>query len=161
MAPTLKEGYKHILTVDDREPIEFLELVAKNCTIPLDIKRLKTCDYICEDVGIERKTIDDFISSMVSSKKRLWKQCERMHKQFRFPYLIISGHFSDRHSAVSMHSILGSLAFIATPRTSGNTVIQPGITVITVETPQELAYLVLKIMQRHHKIEVLEDVKDI
>jgi len=69
----------------------------KNCLIPYELidlgvdvefKELKIGDYIAGDVIIERKTISDFISSMLN--KRIFTQIEDL-KQFESKLLIIEG----------------------------------------------------------------------
>jgi len=69
----------------------------KNCLIPYELidlgidvefKELKIGDYIAGDVIIERKTISDFISSMLN--KRIFAQIEDL-KQFESKLLIIEG----------------------------------------------------------------------
>jgi len=69
----------------------------KNCLIPYELidlgvdvefKELKIGDYIAGDVIIERKTISDFISSMLN--KRIFSQIEDL-KQFESKLLIIEG----------------------------------------------------------------------
>ena len=69
----------------------------KNCLIPYELidlgvdvefKELKIGDYIAGDIIIERKTISDFISSMLN--KRIFAQIEDL-KQFESKLLIIEG----------------------------------------------------------------------
>lgn len=138
----LRNGYQKLLLIDDREPLKFAELVAENCTIPFEFRRLKTGDYVCENVGIERKTVKDFASSMISKKKRLWNQFDRMKAEFEFPYMLISGNILDLESHVTPHAILGAIAYCATH----------GITVVKVDTDKDLAYLILKLFERHSKL---------
>jgi len=69
----------------------------KNCLVPselkdmgfeIEFKNLKVGDYIVRDVVIERKTVSDFISSMLS--KRLSNQLNEL-KQYKRPLLIVEG----------------------------------------------------------------------
>ncbi len=69
----------------------------KNCLVPselkdmgfeIEFKDLKVGDYIVRDVVIERKTVSDFISSMIN--KRLPKQLDEL-KQYKRPLLIVEG----------------------------------------------------------------------
>lgn len=54
----------------------------------IEVKELKVADYIVNDVAIERKTVSDFISSMIN--KRLVRQLEEL-KQYKNRLLIIEG----------------------------------------------------------------------
>ncbi len=147
----LRNGYSKLLLIDDREPLKFAELVAENCTIPIEFRRLKTGDYVIDDVGIERKTIRDFASSLTSKKKRLWNQFDRMKSTFKFPYMVISGNILDLETHVTPHAIIGAIAYCATH----------GITVIKVDTDQDLAYLILKLFERHGKLHMPSELHHI
>ncbi len=76
------------ITIDYRE---------KNCLIAselasmgflIEFRELKVADYIVKDTAIERKTINDFISSMIN--KRLLKQLQEI-QQYKNRLLIIEG----------------------------------------------------------------------
>jgi ERCC4-type nuclease len=64
--------------------------------IEVEIKELKVADYIVNDVAIERKTVPDFISSMLS--KRLTNQLDGL-QQYKNRILIIEG--IDEHELYS------------------------------------------------------------
>ena len=131
-----------VLLIDDREPISFAEIIAKNCPIPIDIQRLKTGDYLCDgEVIIERKTINDFAASL--KDKRLFNQLERL-RDFKHPFILISGQMSDLKSKINPHSILGAMAYLASQ----------GITIIKIDSYEDLAYLILKIFEKFGKLEM-------
>jgi len=76
------------ITIDYRE---------KQCLVPsllvkhgfeIELKELKVADYLVNGLAIERKTIDDFISSMIN--KRLLNQLEEL-QQYPNKLLIIEG----------------------------------------------------------------------
>lgn len=161
-APKLSEGYSHVLKIDDREPAKFVEMIVDNCTIPVEIVRMKTGDYVCEDVGIERKKLSDFVGSFTSGKKRLWKQCDRMKKEFKYPYVVISNKTTEIDSMVSEHAIIGAIAALATPTFYPNgTVASPGMSVVKVDSDEQLAYLILKIFSRHKKLSLPSELVNI
>ena len=130
-----------VLLIDDREPPSFAEIIAKNCPIPIDLKRLKTGDYVCEDVAIERKTINDFAASL--KDKRLFNQLERL-RDFEHPFILISGQMSDLKSKINPHSILGAMAYLASQ----------GITIIKIDSYEDLAHLILKLMEKFGKLKM-------
>jgi len=59
-----------------------------NLGADVEVKELKVADYITQNVAIERKTISDFVSSMIN--KRLLRQLEEM-QQYPNKLLIIEG----------------------------------------------------------------------
>jgi len=83
----------------------------------LDIKfqELKVADYIVKDIAIERKTVSDFISSMVN--RRLLKQLKEL-QQYKNKLLVIEGideqelYNDDNSSGVHPNSIRGFLLSI-------------------------------------------------
>ena len=77
------------IIVDNREKNSLVlsELVASR-EVFLDFKQLPVADFLIRDIAIERKTVSDFISSMIS--KRLSRQLEEM-KQYPKQLLIIEG----------------------------------------------------------------------
>ena len=81
-----------MIIIDKREKNSMVcaELINKEADVKFEF--LEVADYIIGDVGIERKTINDFVSSMLS--KRLIRQAENL-KQFERQLLIIEG-FSEK-----------------------------------------------------------------
>lgn len=84
----IKEIPKIKIIVDYRE---------KNCLVPaslvrlgleVEFRELKVADYIVKDVAIERKTVSDFLSSMIN--KRLLNQLNEMN-EYEKKLLIIEG----------------------------------------------------------------------
>lgn len=63
----------------------------KSTQIRLDIKPLKIADYVIGNIAIERKTVSDFINSMIN--KRLIQQLKQMQK-YKQQLLIIEGELS-------------------------------------------------------------------
>jgi len=86
----------------------------KNCLVAselvhlgleIEFKELKVADYIVQDVAIERKTVSDFITSMIN--KRLLKQIEEL-QQYENKLLIIEGIdeqelYSDSEENIGVH----------------------------------------------------------
>lgn len=83
----LKE--KPLIVADNREKnsLVIAELIARD--IDVDFKQLAIGDYLIGEVVVERKTISDFISSMLN--KRLFTQLENL-KQHEKSLLIIEGY---------------------------------------------------------------------
>ncbi|MCF7800360.1 hypothetical protein K9M16_05165 [Candidatus Babeliales bacterium] len=80
------------------KPKVFADYREKNCMVSYELIKqgfdvefleLKVADYIVREIAIERKTINDFVSSMIN--KRLHKQLEEM-QQYQQKLLIIEGY---------------------------------------------------------------------
>ena len=97
----------------------------KNSLVPADLlesgfevifKDLKVADYLVQDVAVERKTVDDFISSM--KNRRLLKQLEEL-QQYEKRLLVVEGIdeqelYTDSEDWIGMHpnSVRGFLLSI-------------------------------------------------
>lgn len=84
------------IIIDNREPKELIRELAKDTDI--EIKQLITADFIIQTknkegkeitVGIERKTIMDFLNSIID--KRLLQQLIYLKDNFNIPLLVIEG----------------------------------------------------------------------
>lgn len=98
------------IIIDTRETASAVtrELSEHNAIISL--QKLSIGDYIVSDrCGVERKAVEDFISSLKDG--RLFAELDRLRKQFKLPVLIIEG---DLNTAISFNrsAILGALSSI-------------------------------------------------
>ncbi len=82
--------------IDNREPKELIRELAKD--LDIETKQLITADYIIQSknnqgkeisVGIERKTLNDFLNSIID--KRILQQLIYLKENFNVPILIIEG----------------------------------------------------------------------
>jgi Fanconi anemia group M protein len=76
------------IIIDYREKNSLVPSSLKSLGLEIEFKELKVADYIVRNVAIERKTISDFISSMLN--KRLSRQLEEL-QQYEKKLLIIEG----------------------------------------------------------------------
>jgi Fanconi anemia group M protein len=102
-----------VIYADNRESnTAVVRILAKHCEIRK--KQLSVADYqISERVGVERKTISDFLQSIIDG--RLFQQLNEMKKTFSCPVLLIEGT-DDIFELRNIHpnAIRGALATIAT-----------------------------------------------
>jgi Fanconi anemia group M protein len=88
-----KTNEKIKVLVDYREKNSLVPSKLVNLGFEVEFKELKIGDYIVKSTVIERKTISDFLNSMIN--KRLLRQIEDL-KQFKNKLLIIEG-FEESH----------------------------------------------------------------
>lgn len=98
-----KETTKVIVDYREKNSLVVSELVSLGTDI--EIKQLKVADYLVGGVAIERKTVSDFVSSMIN--KRLLKQLEELG-QYKNRLLIVEGIeekelYGDSQSWTGMH----------------------------------------------------------
>ncbi len=108
-----REKIKIIIDYREKNSLVASYLIKENFDV--EFRELKIGDYIVKDTIIERKTIPDFISSMING--RLLRQLEEL-KQFENKLLIIEGIskqeiYSDDNQKVNSNAIRGFLLSIA------------------------------------------------
>ena len=105
------------ITMDYREKNSLVYSSLINLGFEVEVRELKVADYLVNDVAIERKTVSDFLSSMIS--KHLSNQLEEL-KQYKNRLLVIEGvseqelYSEARHLEGGMHpnSVRGFLLSI-------------------------------------------------
>lgn len=134
------------LFMDVHEPLSIFKHLTN---LGLNVCRIKLpiADYTYNETAIERKTLEDFLSSAKSYKgkpARLWTQLINMKRNYKNCYVFISGKRRDIFQAFSKEDFVGTVAAV---------LIGFGIPPITVEDDDELADLIFKVYQRDHKTE--------
>ena len=106
---------KEIILIDYREKNSLVASYLIKQGFEINFRELKIGDYIVKNIVIERKTVSDFISSMIN--KRLHRQIEEL-KQYENKLLIIEGIseqeiYKDENSGINANAIRGFLLSIA------------------------------------------------
>lgn len=107
---------KKKIIADYREKNSLVIANIMSLGIDIEFKELKVADYIVGNVAIERKTVSDFISSMIN--KRLLNQLEGL-KQYEKKLLIIEGieekelYNDDNETGINANAIRGFLLSIS------------------------------------------------
>ena len=83
-----KQKQRTKITIDYRERNCLISSELVSMGFLVEFKELKVADYLVKETAIERKTVNDFISSMIN--KRLLKQLEEL-QQYKNRLLIIEG----------------------------------------------------------------------
>ncbi len=109
------KGEQIIIFVDSREQASTVnkELFEKP-QVKVIMKALDVGDYILsKDVCVERKTTEDFISSMIDG--RLFNQIKSMRENYAKPLVIIEGNMNEMYTLRNIHknAIIGALTSIA------------------------------------------------
>ena len=110
----IKEKQKVI--VDYREKNSFVAAELIHLGLEVEFRELKVADYLVNNVAIERKTVSDFISSMIN--KRLSSQLNDL-QQYDDKLVLIEGieeqelYSEDQERGVSSNAIRGFLLSIA------------------------------------------------
>lgn len=106
--------FREKIIIDYREKNSLVPAELVKLGFELDFKTLKVADYIVKDVAIERKTIFDFLSSMLN--KRLVNQLEEI-SQYKKRLLIIEGYdeneiYDDSAQGINANAVRGFLISI-------------------------------------------------
>ena len=110
----LEDKPKIIVDIHEKNSLVIAELISLGMDV--EFQHLKVGDYIVKGIVIERKTVSDFISSMIS--RRLLRQLEEM-QQYEDRLLVVEGIdeqelYTDSESLTGMHpnSVRGFLLSI-------------------------------------------------
>ena len=140
-----KEKEKQIKIIVDHR--EYRSPVARNLTIKdafVESQQLNTGDYVLSTrIGVERKTVDDFLQSLIDGK--LFEQISRLRDAYPRPILIIEGEGLLTKRNISHNAIFGSIVSIT---------VDFGVPIITTKNPMETAdllYIMAKREQREEK----------
>ncbi|VVB82246.1 3'-flap repair endonuclease Xpf [uncultured archaeon] len=111
-----KEGEKQKIIIDYREKGSLVASELIKFGFEIEFRELKVADYLVNNVAIERKTVSDFISSMLN--KRIIRQLEEL-QQYEQKLLIIEGienqeiYSDDNLEGLHPNAIRGFLLSIA------------------------------------------------
>jgi Fanconi anemia group M protein len=102
----LKPANKTVIVSDYREK-EVIEYLKKLGAV-VNEQALEVADHICsEAVGIERKTYDDFVSSIIDG--RIFEQAEVLKKSFEKPIVVIEGYSNRQINENALKAAIASL----------------------------------------------------
>ncbi|MFH8080306.1 MAG: ERCC4 domain-containing protein [Candidatus Aenigmatarchaeota archaeon] len=129
MQSTLKTN-KIFILADDRERNSKVSEYLKEFGAIVNFKRIEVGDFlISEDVCIERKEVNDFISSIIDG--RLFRQVEEMKKCYKKVLLIIEG--IKNNERITENAYKGAIASL---------IINYDVSVIIVENEKEVARMI-------------------
>ena len=96
------------LYVDTNEP---KEIAARLTELGVEVERKKIApgDYVCGEIGIERKTVSDFFRSLI--QQRLFEQLRRLRESYPVALLVLEGDLQEVSEFKSPQAVLG--AFVA------------------------------------------------
>jgi len=115
--------------------------------VEVEIKKLQVADYIISnDIAIERKTMNDFLSSMMS--KRIVNQLINLKNNYKKPLIIIETsenhefYTSDAHPNLNKNAIKGMIL---------STIFEFGIPIILTKDYKETAEFIALLAKRQEK----------
>ena len=97
------------LVVDVNEPREIHERLLE-LGVSTVRQRIAPGDYVCGEIGIERKSLQDFFSSLI--RKRLFDQLRRLREAYPVALLILEGDLAEVSEFKAPRAIFGAFAAI-------------------------------------------------
>ena len=126
-----------VIYVDHREAKSGVVRELSNLGVKMKFSTLDVADYqISEDIGVERKSAQDFTSSIID--KRLYKQAKDLSEQFSKPVIIIEGK-NMYAGGLHPNAVRGSLASLA---------IDYSIPIIPTRSPEDTAAMICRLAMR-------------
>jgi ERCC4-related helicase len=129
------------IIVDHRESRSPVMRFLTQKDISVEPQQLDIGDYIVSSrIAIERKTVDDFLGSLIEGK--LFVQMKNLRTTYSRPLLLIEGEGLLTKRNISTNAIFGSITAI---------IVDFGIPIITTHSPQETADFLSVMAQREQK----------
>lgn len=130
--------------VDSREAQSGVPDLLRQMGVTVIQKQLSVGDYVvAEDVGIERKTASDFVSSLID--KRLFDQASRLSSSYSLPLMIIEGDlYSQMFRLNSINSLPNSMVSLA---------LDYGIRIILTTDKSSTASSIVKIAEKTDSVD--------
>jgi len=97
------------LIVDANEPVEIVEKL-RTLGVAAVRRKIAPGDYVCGEIGIERKTLRDFFGSLI--RKRLFEQLRRLRESYPVALLILEGDPQEISEFKSPQAFLGAIVAI-------------------------------------------------
>jgi Fanconi anemia group M protein len=89
---------------DQREVRSGVPLAVEKLGSMVDIETLEIGDYCVSDrVVIERKTVSDFLTSVIENRQHLFTQIKDMRREYSRPLLIMEGSPTDLYISRAIH----------------------------------------------------------
>lgn len=103
------------VVIDQRElDADIARTLSQEPTLGTRLETLEVGDYVCSDrVAVERKTVDDFLDTLVGDDRSLFEQLGALREQYDRPVLIIEGDGLYDSRNVHPNAIRGALASAA------------------------------------------------
>nr|QNO57415.1 ATP-dependent RNA helicase SrmB [Methanosarcinales archaeon ANME-1 ERB7] len=95
-----EDELKLTVFVDPRETRAGIARFLQKAGVDLKLQNLEIGDYIVSDkVCIERKTVTDFLDTLINKRRNLFEQIHRMKNEYEKPLLVIEGDsiYGQRH----------------------------------------------------------------
>jgi len=129
------------IIVDHRESRSPVMRFLTQKNVVVEPQQLDVGDYIISSrIGVERKTVDDFLSSLLEGK--LFVQMKNLRATYSRPLLVIEGEGLLTKRNISQNAIFGSMTAI---------IVDFGIPIITTHAAQETADFLMVMAQREQK----------
>lgn len=134
------------VVVDHRETSSNVVREMHRLDLEIEMQQLEVGDFILsERVGIERKTVRDFLDSIIDG--RLLEQAKNLAETFERPLLVLEGEGLYTERGIHPNAIRGALACIT---------VDYQVPIISTENEKETARIILSIVKREQEEEKSE-----
>lgn len=106
-----------VVAVDDREPASVVTALREHGDVDaVEVHRLVAGDLVVGDVGVERKTLGDYVNALVGrAAPDLYDQVRRLTEAYTHSYVLLESEFpADGDERVPAAAVRGSAASITT-----------------------------------------------
>ena len=136
--------HRYIIYADSREAKGGVVRILHSMGFDVKLQNLEVADFVVSDrVAIERKSVDDFLESLINRQRDLFGQLINLRKSYSRPLLIIEGENLYGRRNVHPNAVRGAIASI---------VVDLSIPVIFTRDARETAELIAAIARREQEL---------
>ncbi len=127
-----------VIVVDSRDLSSPTARELKRLEVEIVAETLPVGDYVLSDrVAVERKTIDDFASSIIDG--RLFEQVTNLKNAYQLPIVVVEGESFRASRDIRPEALMGAIASV---------LVDFGVPLISMRSPEETALLLQAIARR-------------
>ena len=140
--------HRYTIYADSREAKGGVVRVLHTMGFDIKLQNLEVADFVVSDrVAVERKSVDDFLESLINRQRDLFGQLINLRKSYSRPLLIIEGENLYGRRNVHPNAVRGAIASI---------VVDLSIPVIFTRDARETAELIAAIARREQELKERE-----
>ena len=80
---------------------DLAELLKEKYNLAVEVRHIDSGDIVIGEIGIERKTVNDLINSVMGENRHFWEQIKVLKNTYKKPLLIVEGPFTYKDKWIS------------------------------------------------------------
>jgi len=78
-----------------------LAKLLKEMQLAVEVRHIDSGDIVFGDVGIERKTVNDLVNSVIGQNRHFWEQLDVLKNTYKKPFVLLEGQLNYKDAWIS------------------------------------------------------------